>query len=184
MIYKVGLLPVSNRQQFPFAYKMYTEDNEWGWKQSIAFEKTFSMDVDIECPGVWLVFIISLVLRFFPYSLCSLVFFFQGFCLFNGTDLNTSTIDNFQNHSVRHAISLDERRARFQVGLWNVCLKQQICKRPILAKLLERNTNREKPTDVDKVTALSPVLPKKLTNFSFIKSGSLEPIPVILVSYI
>ena len=53
-----------------------------------------------------------------------------------------------------------------------------------MAKLLERNTNREKPTDVDKVTALSPVLPKKLTNFSFIKSGSLEPIPVILVSYI
>lgn len=30
MIEKVGLLPAGNRQQVPFAYKMYTNDNEFG----------------------------------------------------------------------------------------------------------------------------------------------------------
>lgn len=55
MIHKVGLLPISNTQQVPFAYKMYTQADDLGWKQSNAFKKTFSNDVEIEFVGVWLV---------------------------------------------------------------------------------------------------------------------------------
>lgn len=34
---KVGLLPAGNEQQVPFAYKMYRQDTELGWKQSVLF---------------------------------------------------------------------------------------------------------------------------------------------------
>jgi len=44
MIHKVGLLPTCNRQQVPFAYKMYTRSDDLGWEQSNAFKKTFSID--------------------------------------------------------------------------------------------------------------------------------------------
>lgn len=50
---QVGLLPASNNQQIPFAYKMFTRTDELGWKQSTAFKKAFSIDVDIEFIGVW-----------------------------------------------------------------------------------------------------------------------------------
>ena len=53
MIHKVGLLPACNHQQVPFAYKMYTRTDELGWKQSTAFKKAFSIDVDIDFIGVW-----------------------------------------------------------------------------------------------------------------------------------
>jgi hypothetical protein len=32
---------------------MYTRDDPKGWKQSTAFKKAFSIDVDIELVGVW-----------------------------------------------------------------------------------------------------------------------------------
>lgn len=35
---------------------MFTKADELGWKQSTAFKKAFSMDVDIEFIGVWYVF--------------------------------------------------------------------------------------------------------------------------------
>lgn len=53
MIHKVGLLPRANHQQVPFAYKMYSREDETGWKQSAAFKKAFSIDVDIYFLGVW-----------------------------------------------------------------------------------------------------------------------------------
>ena len=53
MLHKVGLLPSYNHQQVPFAYKMYTRTDELGWKQSTAFKKAFSIDVDIDFIGVW-----------------------------------------------------------------------------------------------------------------------------------
>jgi hypothetical protein len=55
MIHKVGLLPACNHQQVPFAYKMFTRADDLGWKQSNAFKKCFSVDVDIEFIGVWYV---------------------------------------------------------------------------------------------------------------------------------
>lgn len=53
MLHKVGLLPVCNHQQVPFAYKMYTNTNQTGWEQSNAFKHAFSIDVKIEFIGVW-----------------------------------------------------------------------------------------------------------------------------------
>jgi len=53
----VGLLPAGNHQQVPFAYKMFTSDDNEGWKQSTAFKKAFSVDVEIEIVEVWYAFV-------------------------------------------------------------------------------------------------------------------------------
>ena len=53
MLHKVGLLPSYNHQQVPFAYNMYMRTDELGWRQSTAFKKAFSIDVDIDFIGVW-----------------------------------------------------------------------------------------------------------------------------------
>jgi len=55
MIHKVGLLPICNHQQVPFAYKMYTHTNDLGWKQSNAFKNSFSINVQVDFLGVWYV---------------------------------------------------------------------------------------------------------------------------------
>lgn len=50
---QVGLLPAGNHQQVPFAYKMFSRNDQTGWDQSKAFKKAFSIDVEIEFVGVW-----------------------------------------------------------------------------------------------------------------------------------
>ena len=55
MLHKVGLLPTGNHQQIPFAYKIYTRNDEVGWEQSNEFKKAFSVDVSVEFMGVWYV---------------------------------------------------------------------------------------------------------------------------------
>ena len=52
VIYQVGLLPASNHQQIPFAYKMYSR-NDKICEKSKGFKETFSMDVEIDFIGVW-----------------------------------------------------------------------------------------------------------------------------------
>ncbi|KAJ7206403.1 hypothetical protein GGX14DRAFT_367258 [Mycena pura] len=97
MLHKVGLLPACNHQQIPFAYKMYTTTDETGWKQSNAFKKAFSIDVDIEFIGVWdTVNSVGLIPKRLPF-----------------------TTSNTIVRTFRHAISLDERRAKFKPNLWN-----------------------------------------------------------------
>ncbi|KAJ7062233.1 hypothetical protein C8F01DRAFT_1368863 [Mycena amicta] len=97
MLHKVGLLPADNHRQIPFAYKMYTTTDEMGWKQSNAFKKAFSIDVDIEFIGVWdTVNSVGLIPRRLPF-----------------------TTSNTIVRTFRHAISLDERRAKFKPNLWN-----------------------------------------------------------------
>jgi len=73
---QIGLLPPCNHQQVPFAYKMYTREDDLGWQQSNAFKQTFSIDVDIEFVGVWWVYL-SL-----PAQLSHILnaFLFQGHC--------------------------------------------------------------------------------------------------------
>jgi len=93
----VGLLPACNHQQVPFAYKMYTNATEEGWKQSGGFKKAFSVDVPIEFFGVWdTVDSVGLIPRRLPF-----------------------TTSNTIIHTFRHAVSLDERRAKFKANLWN-----------------------------------------------------------------
>ncbi len=53
MYRQVGLLPAGNSQQIPFAYRLYTQDDDEGWKQSRQFKETFSVDVAVEFLGVW-----------------------------------------------------------------------------------------------------------------------------------
>ncbi|KAJ6606794.1 hypothetical protein B0H10DRAFT_2195249 [Mycena sp. CBHHK59/15] len=97
MIQKVGLLPKCNHQQVPFAYKMYSREDETGWRQSTAFKKAFAIDVDIELVAVWdTVSAVGLVPRRLPF-----------------------TRSNTNVRYLRHAIALDEHRARFQPNFWN-----------------------------------------------------------------
>ncbi|KAJ8096302.1 hypothetical protein PM082_011457 [Marasmius tenuissimus] len=97
MIHKVGILPACNHQQVPFAYKMFTRGDEVGWQQSNAFKKAFSIDADIEFIGVWdTVNSVGLIPRRLPF-----------------------TTSNNIVRTFRHAISLDERRAKFKANLWN-----------------------------------------------------------------
>ncbi|KAJ7045168.1 hypothetical protein C8F04DRAFT_1067942 [Mycena alexandri] len=97
MIHKVGLLPKCNHQQVPFAYKMYSREDETGWRQSTAFKKAFSIDVDIELLGVWeTVSSVGFIPRRLPF-----------------------TRSNTNVRYFRHALALDEHRARFQPNFWN-----------------------------------------------------------------
>ncbi|KAF8643150.1 hypothetical protein AX16_009194 [Volvariella volvacea WC 439] len=96
MIHKVGLLPACNHQQVPFAYKMYTRTDETGWEQSNLFKKTFSVDVDIEFVGLWdTVNSVGLIPRRLPF-----------------------TTSNTIVKTFRHALALDERRAKFKPKHW------------------------------------------------------------------
>ncbi|KAJ3767573.1 hypothetical protein FB446DRAFT_651900 [Lentinula raphanica] len=97
MIHKVGILPKCNHQQVPFAYKMYTREDDVGWQQSNAFKKAFSVHADIEFLGVWdTVNSVGLFPRRLPF-----------------------TTSNTIVRTFRHAVSLDERRAKFKANLWN-----------------------------------------------------------------
>lgn len=97
MVHKVGLLPKSNYQQVPFAYKMYSREDETGWKQSAAFKKAFSIDVDIQLLAVWdTVGSVGVIPKRLPF-----------------TTFNTH-VKHF-----RHALALDERRVRFKPNFFN-----------------------------------------------------------------
>ncbi|KAL4070342.1 hypothetical protein J3A83DRAFT_3177895 [Scleroderma citrinum] len=97
MLHKVGLLPQCNYQQVPFAYKMYTQDDKDGWDQSNEFKKAFSIDVRVEFVGVWdTVSSVGIVPRTLPF-----------------------TKANNHIRYFRHALSLDERRARFMPNFYN-----------------------------------------------------------------
>lgn len=100
---------------------MYTRDDEKGWEQSNAFKKTFSIDVDIEFVGVWYVHNIK---PSYPIILCIYFLFPRRFRDTVGSvgiipRRLPFTKSNSHIKFFRHAISLDERRARFKVNLWN-----------------------------------------------------------------
>ncbi|KAF9040238.1 hypothetical protein BDZ89DRAFT_1100225 [Hymenopellis radicata] len=93
----VGLLPRCNHQQVPFAYKMYSREDEIGWTQSAEFKKAFSIDVDIEFLGVWdTVGSVGVFPRRLPF-----------------------TASNTHVRHFRHALALDERRVRFIPSFWH-----------------------------------------------------------------
>ncbi|KAG6829309.1 hypothetical protein H0H92_004987 [Tricholoma furcatifolium] len=93
----VGLLPRDNHQQVPFAYKMYTRASDQGWEQSNAFKLAFSIPVKIDFLGVWdTVDSVGLIPKRLPF-----------------------TTSNTIVRTFRHAISLDERRAKFKPNFWN-----------------------------------------------------------------
>ncbi|KAF7314983.1 DUF2235 domain-containing protein [Mycena indigotica] len=93
MLHKVGLLPRSNSQQVPFAYKMYQKTSASGIKLAEGYKKMFCQDVKIDFLGCWetVASVGVLMGRTLPF-----------------TAINSS-IKTF-----RHALALDEHRVRFQ----------------------------------------------------------------------
>ena len=97
MLHKVGLLPASNGSQINFAYKFYKDDTPEGWKMSAGFKKTFCTDVTVYFVGVWdSVSSVGFIPRTLPFS--------------------TSPTNNISYF--RHAMALDEHRAKFGVCAW------------------------------------------------------------------
>jgi hypothetical protein len=98
MLQKVGLLLKDNDEQIPFAYKLYTRTDPAGIRLSSQFKTSFSRDVQVTFVGVW-----DTVSSVGVITAKTLPF----------TDANKG-IKTF-----RHALALDERRARFRPNLWH-----------------------------------------------------------------
>jgi uncharacterized protein (DUF2235 family) len=97
MLRKVGLLPAFNGSQIEFAYDFYKDDSEEGWKMSEQFKQTFCTHVDVYFVGLWdCVSSVGFIPRTLPSS-----------------QSPTNSI-----HHYRHAMALDERRAKFKVLQW------------------------------------------------------------------
>ncbi|KAN0134402.1 Uncharacterized alpha/beta hydrolase domain (DUF2235) domain containing protein [Lactarius tabidus] len=77
---------------------MFSRDDKTGWDQSIVFKKAFSIDVEIEFVGVWdTVCSVGLVPHTLPF-----------------------TRSNTAIRYFRHAIALDERRAKFKANHYHL----------------------------------------------------------------
>ena len=97
MLHKVGLLPAGNGNQVNFAYKFFKDDTPEGWKMSAEFKNTFCTDVNVYFVGVWdSVASVGFIPRTLPFSKSP-----------------TNAITYF-----RHAMALDEHRAKFGVCPW------------------------------------------------------------------
>ncbi|KXJ87957.1 hypothetical protein Micbo1qcDRAFT_215281 [Microdochium bolleyi] len=99
MLHKVGLLSASNTSQINFAYQFYKDETEEGEKLAKGFKRTFCTHVDVYFLGLWdCVASVGFFPRKLPLSKCP--------------PANTVRY-------VRHAMALDERRAKFKVCQWN-----------------------------------------------------------------
>jgi uncharacterized protein (DUF2235 family) len=97
MLHKVGLLAPGNDAQIPFAYQFYKNETPDGWKLSAEFKQTFCTDVNVYFVGVWdCVASVGFVPRILPFSKSP-----------------TNTMSYF-----RHAMALDEHRAKFKCCQW------------------------------------------------------------------
>ncbi|EDR12143.1 uncharacterized protein LACBIDRAFT_311208 [Laccaria bicolor S238N-H82] len=94
----VGLLPRDNDSQMPFAYKLYKRTDPAGIQLCAGFKQTYCRNVDVEFVGVWdTVASVGVVMgRTLPFSNAN-----RGIKIF------------------RHALSLDEHRAKFQPNLYH-----------------------------------------------------------------
>ncbi|KAH9936398.1 uncharacterized protein B0H18DRAFT_1082009 [Fomitopsis serialis] len=98
MIHKIGLLPRDNPEQIPFAYNLYKRTDAESITIAAGFKKTFCREVQIEFVGVWdtVASVGSLVSKTLPFV------------------ANNTTIKTF-----RHALALDEHRAKFRPNLYH-----------------------------------------------------------------
>ncbi|KAI1852717.1 hypothetical protein JX265_003205 [Neoarthrinium moseri] len=97
MLHKVGLLPASNGSQVNFAYDFYKDDSESGKKLAEGFKRTFCTHVEVYYVGVFdCVASVGFIPRKLPFSKSP-----------------TNSIRHF-----RHAMALDEHRAKFKVCQW------------------------------------------------------------------
>ncbi|KAL5482738.1 hypothetical protein ACEPAI_9332 [Sanghuangporus weigelae] len=100
---KIGLLPRDNEEQVTFAYKMYKRTDTDGLVLAAGFKATFCRPVNIEFLGVWDTVASTGILmsRNLPFT------------------TNNSMIKTF-----RHALALDERRAKFVPTFWQLSTPQ------------------------------------------------------------
>ncbi|KAG8918945.1 hypothetical protein FRC01_001563 [Tulasnella sp. 417] len=97
MLHKVGLVPKSNEEQVQFAYKKYKDSTPSGKANAKGFKATFSRDIEIEFLGVWdTVSSVGLLSRHLPF-----------------------TASNTIVRTFRHALALDEHRAKFSPNPWH-----------------------------------------------------------------
>jgi uncharacterized protein (DUF2235 family) len=97
MLNKVGLLPAHNQAQIYFAYNFYKDDSELGWKMSKGYKKTFCIDVNVYYLGLWdCVSSVGIIPRRLPF-----------------TKTSSNKISYY-----RHAMALDEHRAKFKICRW------------------------------------------------------------------
>jgi hypothetical protein len=98
MLYKVGLLPKDNPEQVTFAYKLYKRTDDAGVALAAGFKQTFSQDVKVCFLGVWdTVASVGII---------------------SGRTLPFVNSNKAITH-FRHAISLDERRAKFRPNFYH-----------------------------------------------------------------
>jgi hypothetical protein len=97
MLYKIGVLPADNNEQVDFAFSVYKAQEEEGYLLGKEYKKTFSAtNLNIEFLGVWdTVSSVGIIPRSHPY-----------------------TSVNYAVKTFRHALALDERRARFRPNVW------------------------------------------------------------------
>ncbi|KAF8664834.1 hypothetical protein AX16_000675 [Volvariella volvacea WC 439] len=96
MVYKVGLLPPHNVPQVDFAFTMYNTSDKDGARLARQFKQTFAIDVAVDFLGVWdTVSAVGIIPRSLPHSTYN-----------NGVKV------------FRHALALDEQRARFRPSVW------------------------------------------------------------------
>lgn len=97
LLYKVGLLSKNNSEQLCFAYKLYKRKDESGIELAAGFKETFCRNVKIEFVGVWdtVSSVGGIISRTLPFTSC-----------------------NMAIRTFRHALALDERRAKFQPNLY------------------------------------------------------------------
>ena len=118
MLHKVGLLPAGNDAQISFAYQIYKDDTPEGWKMSAEFKETFCTNVTVYFVGVWdCVASVGFIPRILPFSKSP-----------------TNAISYF-----RHAMSLDEHRAKFKCCQWQHTDKESAAR--ILAAISKADTN-------------------------------------------
>ncbi|KDR82959.1 hypothetical protein GALMADRAFT_238664 [Galerina marginata CBS 339.88] len=98
LLYKVGLLPKDNQAQVTFAYKMYQRTDADGDELCAGFKQTYCQNVTIDFMGVWdTVASVGVIMgKTLPFT------------------NSNSAIKTF-----RHALSLDEHRAKFRPTLYH-----------------------------------------------------------------
>ncbi|KAG9023382.1 hypothetical protein FRB95_013185 [Tulasnella sp. JGI-2019a] len=97
MLQKVGLLPRHNEEQVAFAYKKYTDVTKGQEIRASGFKAAFSRDIVIDFVGVWdTVASVGIFSKHLPF-----------------------TASNHIIKSFRHALSLDEHRAKFKPNPWH-----------------------------------------------------------------
>ncbi|TKA29810.1 hypothetical protein B0A50_03174 [Salinomyces thailandicus] len=112
MLHKVGLLPAHNGAQVPFAYKFYKDDSDYGWRMSRDFRKAFCVDVSVYFMGLFdCVASVGLIPRKLPLE---------------------NSASSSKTGYFRHAMALDEHRAKFKVCRWGQAPK------PLRARVKQR----------------------------------------------